>query len=296
MTSTAANDTAALPPRVIDAHQHFWRVALQSQSWRTGAHAAIDRDYAPADLRPALAAAGVDATVLVQSVDGPEENDRLAAYAAQAPDIVAALVGWLPLADPAAARAELARFAHPALRGVRALVARDPLDWLATPSVVGLFRELAARGLAWDVVPVTAEQTRRVTALAEAVPELRIVVDHLARPPVDSGAFEPWASHLSALAAHPGVACKVSIGIDVLTAWPRWDADALLPYVAHAVEAFGPERLMLASNWPVVLLRRDHRGALADLGAVLSRAGVGPDGLAEIRGHTAARWYGVPTA
>ncbi|WP_063784324.1 amidohydrolase family protein [Streptomyces sp. SBT349] len=280
-------------PPVIDAHHHFWRVARQHQSWRTGDHHAIDRDYGPEDLRAAARAAGVDATVLVQSVDTAEENDRLAAYAAEAGDLAAGIVGWLPLADPAAARAELDRFTHPLLTGVRTLIARDPLDWLTAPGTVALFRDLAARGLTWDVVPVTAEQVARVTALAEAVPDLRIVVDHLARPPVESGAREPWASQLTALARQPGIACKVSVGIDVLTAWPRWDADALLPHVAHAVEVFGPGRLMLASNWPVVLLRRDYPGALADLGDVLSRAGVDRDGLAEIRGATAARWYGV---
>ncbi|MDT0446982.1 amidohydrolase family protein [Streptomyces johnsoniae] len=291
---TADPPVAAAAP-VIDSHHHFWRVARQHQAWRTAEHHAIERDYDPADLRAELAAAGVDATVLVQSVDTEEENDRLAAYATRAADYVAAVVGWLPLAAPDAARAELARFTHPLLRGVRTLVARDPLDWLTAPGSLALFRDLADRGLTWDVVPLTPEQVRNITALAEAVPGLRIVVDHLARPPVETGERAPWAARLAALAAQPGVALKVSVGIDVLTAWPRWDADALLPYVAHAVEVFGPERLMLASNWPVVLLRRDYGGALADLTAVLSRAGVGKDGLAQIRGATAARWYGVQT-
>ncbi|WP_129841038.1 amidohydrolase family protein [Streptomyces sp. RFCAC02] len=286
-----------MPPAmpVIDAHHHFWRVARQHQAWRTPDHHAIDRDYDPADLRAELAAAGVDATVLVQSVDTPEENDRLAAYADSA-DYVAGVVGWLPLADPPAARAELARSAHPSLRGVRTLVGRDPLDWLNRPDVRALFTDLADRGLTWDVVPVTAEQVRNVTALATAVPELRIIVDHLARPPVETGTPGPWAAHLAALAALPGVACKLSIGIDVLTAWDRWDPEALVPYVAHALDVFGPERLLLASNWPVVLLRRDYGRALADLAEAAARAGAGPADLAMIRGATAARWYRLAPA
>jgi L-fuconolactonase len=293
--STPASVTAApvtgVP--VIDAHHHFWRLARQHQAWRTPDHHAIARDYDPAGLRAELAAAGVDATILVQSVDTPEENDRLDRYATEAGDYVAGVVGWLPLADPGAARAELARSARLSLRGVRTLVARDPLDWLTRPGPRALFAELAERGLAWDVVPVTAEQVRNIAALAAAVPGLRIVVDHLARPPVETGAREPWAGQLAALAELPGVACKLSVGIDVLTAWDRWDADALVPYAAHALEVFGPERLMLASNWPVILLRRDYGGALADLTDVASRAGAGPAGLAQIRGATAARWYGV---
>ncbi|WP_062207132.1 amidohydrolase [Streptomyces sp. NBRC 109706] len=277
---------------VIDAHHHLWQVSRQDQPWRTHHHAAIARDFEPEQLRPELEAAGVDATILVQSVDSAEENDRIADYARRAP-FVAGLVGWLPLAQPDAARVELSRFTPEALCGVRTLVARDPLHWLTEPGTVDLCQELAERGLAWDVVPVTDEQVRAVTALAGAVPGLRIVVDHLARPPVESGDRRAWSERLAALAAHPGVALKVSVGIDVLTAWERWDADALLPHVTEAVRYFGPERLMLASNWPVSLLRRDYLGTLTDLTELLVRAGLDEDALAQARGGTAARWYGV---
>ncbi|MDT0267406.1 amidohydrolase family protein [Streptomyces sp. DSM 44915] len=284
--------TPAAGGRVIDAHHHLWQVSRQDQPWRTHQHAAIARDFEPEHLRPELARAGVDSTVLVQSVDSPEENDRLAEYARQAP-FVAGFVGWLPLARPEAARAELDRIETGALCGVRTLVARDPLGWLTEPGTVRLCHELAERGLAWDVVPVTDEQVRAVTALAGAVPELRIVIDHLARPPVERGDHRAWSERLAALAAHPAVALKVSVGIDVLTAWEHWDRDALLPHVAEAVRHFGPERLMLASNWPVSLLRRDYVGTLADLTDLLARAGLGARAVAMVRGQTAAHWYGI---
>ncbi|UED84450.1 amidohydrolase family protein [Streptomyces profundus] len=278
--------------RVIDAHHHFWQVSRQDQPWRTHQHHGIARDFEPEQLRPELTAAGVDATILVQSVDSAEENDRIVDYARRA-SFVAGLVGWLPLARPEAARAELGRLTADALCGVRTLVARDPLDWLTEPATVDLCHELAERGLAWDVVPVTDQQVRAVTALAGAVPGLRIVVDHLARPPVERGDLRAWADRLAALAAHPAVALKVSVGIDVLTAWERWDADALLPHVTEAVRYFGPERLMLASNWPVSLLRRDYVGTLSDLSDLLVRSGLDEESLAQVRGQTAARWYGV---
>ena len=206
-----------------------------------------------------LRAAGIDATVLVQAVDEAEENARLAAYAAATPT-VAGVVAWLPLHDPAAARRELARLADmPRLVGVRCLVGRDPLEWLAPD----LFAELAERGLAWDVVVVTSRQVDAVCALADAVPALHVIVDHLARPPLDGGAWEPWANGIAALARRPNVALKVSVGLDALTAWDAWDAGALARPVAHALEHFGPERLMLASNWPVVLLRCSVRAGVA---------------------------------
>ena len=273
----------------IDTHHHFWQTARQEQPWRSPAHTELAADFEPADLAPLLDAAGVDATVLVESVDTAEENDRLAVYAAAFPR-VAGIVGWLPLADPAAARAELARADRARWCGARCLVAREPLDWLDP----GLMAELAASDLAWDVVAVTDAQVEAVVALARRVPELRIVVDHLARPPLETGDLDGWAAGLAALAGCPNVALKVSIGIDLLTSWPRWEPAALVPAVAYAVAAFGPDRLMLASNWPVVTLRADYVTALRDLDAAVIAAGVDAKGLAEVRGGTAARWYHLP--
>ncbi|TDD29538.1 hypothetical protein E1218_03835 [Kribbella turkmenica] len=270
---------------VIDAHHHFWRVAAQEQPWRDDRHDAIARDYTPDDLAAELAAAGVDQTVLVQSVDEPAENDRLLRYAAEAP-YVGAVVGWLPLRDPAAARAEWKRIGA-GCNGVRCLVGRDPLEWLNTPDSVELFTELAAAGVSWDVVPVTAEQTSAVIRLARAVPDLRIVVDHLGRPPLDTGGWEPWASQVAQLAASPRVALKVSLGIDLLTALPAWP-EQLDRYVGWVSECFGADRLMLASNWPVVLLKASYHQAWHELRSTVERS---VDDLAAVLGGTAAHYY-----
>jgi L-fuconolactonase len=229
--------------------------------------------------------------VLIQSVDEPAEYDRLAAYLPEAP-FVGAVVGWLPLQDPAAARAELVRLRIPKLNGVRCLVGKDPLDWLAKPDSVELFRDLAEAGLSWDVVPVTAAQTAAVTALAHAVPKLRIIVDHLGRPPLDSGGWEPWAGQLQQLAECPGIALKVSLGIDLLTTLDDWPDD-LDRYVRWAVECFGPSRLMLASNWPVVLLRAGYQAAWTQLRDSVERVLDDPNDLAAVLGGTAAHLYRI---
>jgi L-fuconolactonase len=279
--------------RVIDAHQHYWRFGEADQSaWRTPAHRAIERDYVPADLAPELAACGVDATVLMQSVDEPAENDRLNDYA-RATGTVAGVVGWLPLSNPRAARLEWKRAGTRAWCGARTLIGRDPLAWLGDPAVVELFVDLAREGLVWDVVPITAEQVAAVTQLSRAVPDLRLVVDHLARPPLDSGAWQPWADQVGELARCPGVALKVSVGVDALTAWPSWRPEVLRPYVAHVLDGFGPGRLMLASNWPVVLLRATYAQAWADLTAALVDGGADAADLTQIRGGTAERWYAL---
>ena len=294
MTHTAEQPSrSSTRTRVVDAHHHYWRVDAEEQGWRTSAHGAIDRDYGPQDLHPELAAAGVEATVLMQSVDSAAENDRMAAYVRESPS-VAGVVGWLPVREPEAARAELDRAADATWRGVRCLIARDPMAWLADPAVVALFRDLAARDLAWDVVPITPEQVAAVLGLARAVPDLRIVVDHLARPPLDTGGWQPWADQLAELGACPGVALKVSVGVDVLTAWDGWRRDALGPYVQHAADVFGAERLLLASNWPVVLLRADYGTAWRDLTAAVRAAGASEDELARVTGGSAEHWYRLP--
>ncbi len=239
---------------IVDAHHHFWASSTL--------HPELAGPYEPDDL-PGIA----DATVLVQTDD---DNARLGEYAAAVPTVAGVVASLDSDLDGV-----------PKLVGVRRLVGREPLR--VDPGRLG---EVAARGLAWDIVVVTDEQARSVCALADALPELRIVVDHLARPPVEGGPLEPWASRVRSLAARPNIAMKVSIGIDALVSWDAWGD--VSPYVEHALECFGPGRLMLASNWPVVLLRASYEQAWNDLAAA---CGHDPDVL----GGTAVRWYRLQT-
>ena len=279
---------------VVDAHHHFWRLDEQEQRWRTPEHEAIAADFLPADLEGELRRSGVDATVLVEAVDTAAENDGLRDHA-RSVSFVAALVGWLPLGEPAEARRELNRCRSAYLRGVRCQVGREPLDRLEQPETISLFRALADEGLAWDVVAVTADQKRSVARIARAVPTLRIVIDHLARPPLETAGWQPWAEDIRRLADCPNVALKLSVGVDALTSWRAWEATELAPYVAFAVECFGPSRLMLASNWPIVLLRQTYERAWGDLVESVELAGVGGAQLDEVLGGTAVRWYDLAT-
>jgi L-fuconolactonase len=275
----------------IDAHQHFWRTAAQDQPWRTADHHGLERDYLPDDLVPMLRRSGVDRTVLMQSVDEPAENDRLAEFATHG--CVAGVVGWAPIGEPERVLAELDRVPIRKLCGVRCLIGKDPLQWLTQSPTVRMFEAIAARGLAWDVVPITAEQTRQVIELARLVPDLKIIVDHLGRPPLDTGGWNPWAENIAELAQSPAVALKVSVGIDALTAWSGWNASELERYVVHAVEQFGADRLLLGSNWPVVLLRTSYETAWADVRSLLFAQLTTAEERAAVVGGTAARVYGL---
>lgn len=297
---------------IIDAHHHFWRTPRHHQHWRDNGLEELARDFGPEDLTADLAGAGVTETVLIESLDEPAENDELLEYAVAAAH-VAGIVGWLPLHDASRAVRMLDGLSgHAILRGIRCLIARDPSDWLVETETVEVLRELARRDLSWDIVPVTPRHVDHVCRIAKAVPDLRIVADHLARPPLDEAValgplghptaasggspdagWQPWAAGIARLAACPNVALKLSVGIDVLTAWPRWQPDLLRRYVEWATVCFGPERLMLASNWPVITLRRSYADTLADLTAALP-AGLSADQLADVRSGTARRWYRLP--
>jgi len=275
---------------VIDAHQHFWRVGVQRQSWREPEHDAIAQDYEPEHLAPLLAASGVDGSVLVQSVDEAAENDRLLEYAQRAP-FVRGIVAWLPLSDPEHARAELTRTESALVRGVRCLVGDDPLGWLARSDTLRLFATLADLDLVWDVVATTHVQVQAITALSERVPQLRIVVDHLGRPPVERAGWSPWADDMEDLASRPAIRLKVSIGIDLLSRWGGWRPEAMAPYVHHVASVFGARRLMLASNWPVIELRASYGAAWSALVEQLRLSLASSVSLAHAAGGTAINAY-----
>ncbi|MBM7790875.1 amidohydrolase family protein [Tenggerimyces flavus] len=265
---------------IVDAHHHFWRAGAQHQSWRPADTPELERDFESAELAPLMAEAGVDTTVLVEHVDEQAENVRLREYATS--PFVAGVVAWLPLNDPPTALAELGRF-DASFRGVRFLIGRNPLAWLTNSDTLDVLRELAARSLTWDVVVLSDEQAAQVCAVAERLPSLRIVVCHLARPPLGSGTWDGWTARLDRLASYPNVALKVSVGLDVLTSW-EWSGDELAPCVEHAVSTFGTERCMLASNWPVILLRRGYVESWTELASAVSHD-------PNVLGATATHWY-----
>lgn len=275
--------------RTVDAHHHYWEAAAQRGFLNSSGSAMLERNFGPEHLNAEVQTAGVDKTVLVQSADEPAENDRLARYAANGS--IAGVVGWLPLQSRAVAWAELSRMELPKLCGVRCSVAGDPLVSLDDAESVALLRELAARQLAWDVVPVTNDQMQAVIRVAHAVPELTIVIDHLGRPPADTLGWEPWASNVRKLAMCPNVAMKLSVGIDLLTSWTHWDPPSLEPYVEWAFEYFGPQRLMLASNWPVVLFQAGYCQAWSDLGALAGKHVSDSAEYDAVRGGAAMHWY-----
>ncbi|RYJ29336.1 L-fuconolactone hydrolase [Streptomyces sp. L-9-10] len=264
------------PPGVIDAHHHIWDLSVRDQDWITGpAMAPIRRNFTLADLDAESRAAGVSATVLVQTIGVPEETPEFLA-AADGSDLVAGVVGWTDLTAPGVADTLAALRELPGgdrLVGIRHQVQGEPdPEWLLRPDVQRGLAAVAAAGLVYDLV-ILEHQLPAAAKAAELLPGLTFVLDHLGKPPIAGGATEPWAGLVRALAARPNTVCKLS-GMVTEAAWDSWTAEGLRPYADTVLDAFGPERLMFGSDWPVCRLA-------ATYGEVLDAARTLTDGLSE---------------
>jgi L-fuconolactonase len=257
--------------------------------------AAIRRPFGVEDLDAAAGPQGFEATIAVQAVSSVEETEELLTVAA-ASDRVAGVVGWVDLADPEVAATLAALRARPggqALVGVRHQVHDEPdPDWLLRDQVVDGLAAVAAAGLVYDLL-VRERELPAARAVAQRLPGLTLVVDHLAKPRIREAAMDPWAGELAALARHPNVACKLS-GLVTEADWDAWTPTQLVPYVRHAVDVFGPERLLFGSDWPVCLLAAGYGEVVAATAEALDRAGIGPAERDLVLGANARRLYRLP--
>lgn len=276
---------------VIDAHHHVWNLAVRDQPWIRGADmAVIRRSFSLDDLRPDVTAAGVGATVLVQTVDVAAETPEMLALAARDP-LVAGVVGWTDLTSPAIA-GELARLAAGPgggrLISIRHQVQSEPdPDWLRRPDVIRGLRAVAAAGLCYDLV-VRPHQLPAAVHAATAVPGLTLVLDHAGKPSI-GGDLTSWAAAVRDLAARPNTVCKLSGLVTEAPPGTGADAAAFAEVAGVVLSAFGADRVMFGSDWPVCLLASDYAGVVA-LARSLT-AGLSAAERAAVFGETAARAY-----
>jgi len=278
------------PLLVVDAHQHVWDPALAQYPWLTPDLAAINRAFDQPDVQPELDRAGVQASVLVQAADNIEDTENMLRVAAAQPAI-AGVVVWLPLSDVGRCERLLQAWRERPLVGVRHLVHTDPdPQWMLRDEVQPGLALLAERGLPFDVCAETPRLLAQVPAVATAHPTLRLVIDHLAKPPIATGGWQPWADLLTAAAAFPTVSTKLS-GLNTVAA-PGSGAAALQPYVDHALAVFGSERVMFGGDWPFSLTAGDsYTEVYQTLVATLGR--LGEQERADVLGGTARRVYAL---
>lgn len=246
---------------LIDAHHHLWDLGVREQPWLAQPGlAALRRNFLEPDYALVAAAAGVTASVVVQTVDLPEETPEMLAVAAGS-DVIAGVVGWVDLTGADVAE-RLASFGGGKLVGIRHQVQSEPdPGWLVRPDVLRGLAAVARAGLVYDLV-ITTGQLPAASAAAEAVPDLTFVLDHLGKPPIAAGELEPWATDLGRLAALPNVAAKLS-GLVTEADLGHWRTADLRPYAEVALECFGADRLMYGSDWPVCTVAAGYEEVLA---------------------------------
>jgi len=270
----------------IDAHQHFWTYKQREYGWIDEPMASIRRDFLPADLKPELEKNGFHGSILVQVRQNLEETRWMLELAENHPFILG-VVGWVDLRSPRL-RAELESFAgNPKLVGIRHIVQSEPDDFLLQPDFLRGISLLEEFDLAYDILiytqhlPIAAE-------FVERFPRQRFVLDHLAKPPIKSGAVDLWARGLRKLASFPNVCAKVS-GLVTEADWRTWKREDIRPYLDVAFECFGPSRLIIGSDWPVCTVAASYSQVVKLVTDYLGR--YAPEEREAVLGGNAAKFW-----
>lgn len=280
---------ASSRPRTIDAHLHLWDRTVSDYAWITPELGPLFDDFGPEQARAELAAAGIDAAILVQAEDSAADT-RFMLDVAREHDWVAGVVGWVPLERPRQVSAALDGLAgEAALCGIRHLVHDDPRDeFLDLPEVRASLAEVARRGLTFDVPDAWPRHLAASGRLARALPELTVVIDHLAKPPVGRDEFDAWLREFRAVAELPNTVAKFSglhlpgVAFGAARVRPLWEL---------ALDAFGPERLMYGGDWPMSVPSGGYQPTWQVMRGCLDE--LTPEERAAVFGGTAERVYSL---
>ncbi|WP_066821489.1 amidohydrolase family protein [Sphingomonas mali] len=274
--------------RVLDAHQHFWKIGGPGQSWPDADWPAIYRDFLPDDLRAAAVDCDLVGSVLVQSQPADSDTDWMF-ETAEADPTVKAIIGWVDF-DHADAPARIAQLAaRPKLRGLRPMLQSiDDSEWILRPEIAPSIEAMLAHGLRFDAL-IQPRHLAPLHRFASRWPDLPIVIDHGAKPFAARGELDPWRDDIAALAALPNLFCKLSgLRTEQSAGQP---ASELAPYVAHLVRHF-PKRLMWGSDWPVLIHAGDSYAdwvqTALDLAAPSSE-----DARSDLFERVATAFYGI---
>ena len=247
----------------IDSHQHFWHYSSDTHSWISEDERAIRRDFLPNDLKPELDRHHIDGCVAVQASQSEQETKFLLDLAARY-DFIFGVVGWVDLRSEHLEDRLVYYDQFPKLVGMRHIVQDEPdLNFLLRPEFVRGVRLLSAYHLTYDIL-IYENQLPIAAKFAAKLPETRLVLDHLAKPKIAKQERSAWQANIRSLAALPQVYCKLS-GMVTEADWTHWQPDDLTPYLDTVVEAFGVDRLMYGSDWPVCLLAASYHKVIESI-------------------------------
>jgi L-fuconolactonase len=276
---------------VIDAHQHYWQLSKPfDYEWlKSPQHEPICRDFLPSDLRPHLEANGVNKTVFVQTQHNVDEH-RWVLELAEENDFIAGVVGWIDLASEECEDQLLEAKSNPKFVGVRHVTQDEQDDnFIIQDNVLRGLRILEKHGVPFDLL-FYVKHLRHTTQLATELPNLPMVIDHISKPRIAAGSLSDWRANFEAAARCPNVCCKLS-GMITEADWTNWKPADLKPYIDIALEAFGPDRLMFGSDWPVCELAGSYEQVFNALNECL--APLSDTEKARIFGGTAIDFYSL---
>ena len=274
----------------IDAHQHFWAYDPKEYGWISDEMPQLKQDRLPDDLAPLLSAARFDGCIAVQARQHLEETDFLLSLAADHP-FIKGVVGWMDLQSDDLETTLEEYKGQNALKGIRHIVQDEPDDaFLIRPAFIRGVQLLGQQGYTYDIL-VFEKHLPVVVDFLERCPDQPFVLDHLGKPVIQGAPSAVWIDHIRAIAEHPNVYCKLS-GLVTEADWHSWKAKDFLPYLDHVFEAFGPDRLMIGSDWPVCLLAANDYGQVIDVVRDYLNQ-LDEEAKAAILGNTAAQFYNL---
>lgn len=242
----------------IDAHQHFWQFDPMRDSWITWEMQKIRRDFLPADLHPLLQECGIDGCVLVQTDQSERENAFLLGLAEDF-DFIKGVVGWVDLRDPGVEERLVHYKGFPKMKGFRHVLQGEPdRAMMLAPSFRRGIGALTSFGYTYDIL-IYPDQLGYTREFVASFPDQPFVIDHIAKPHIkDRFITDEWRTAIRAVAAYPNVSCKIS-GMVTEADWLHWKPEHLHVYVDTVVEAFGTDRILFGSDWPVCLVAASYK-------------------------------------
>lgn len=274
----------------IDSHQHFWKYNPRDYAWITEDMQAIRRDFLPADLRATLQENDVAGTVAVQARQNEEETAWLLSLADSSPFILG-VVGWVDLCDPHLGDRLRQYVSSPKLVGIRHIVQDEPDNQFMLRDDfmrgIGLLEQF---NLTYDIL-IYPQHLGAAAQLVQRFPRQKFVLDHLAKPHINDQTIEPWQADLRHLAKFPNVYCKIS-GMVTEADWERWKPESFTPYLDIVFDAFGPDRLMMGSDWPVCLLAAGSYTEVINIVRHYLRQS-DDQAIMKVMGRTCATFYGL---
>ena len=275
----------------IDSHQHFWHYSPDTHGWITDDMAVLKRNFLPPDLKEQFARHGIDGCVAVQASQSAQETEFLLDLATRY-DFIRGVVGWVDLQSERLEE-RLTHYAqYDKLVGMRHAVQSEPDEhFLLRPEFLRGVNLLQEHDLTYDIL-IYERQLLATLQFVAQLPQARLVLDHIAKPKIAQQELSPWRENIRSLAEYPNVYCKLS-GMVTEADWQQWQPDDINPYLDVVVEAFGPDRLMFGSDWPVCLLAASYLKVVELMDRYF--ASFSSDERAKIYGQNAIDFYQLPS-